>query len=59
MFHRALAVAEGAGAQYATIVMATHSLVGPGLHSQAGEAAPKCVSLSEWASGGKAAQETE
>lgn len=41
------------------IVMVTHSLVGPGLHSQAGEVAPKCVSLREWASEGKAAQETE
>ena len=35
---------KGVGEKYATIVMATRSLVGPGLHSQAGEAVPS-VSL--------------
>lgn len=39
--------------------MATRSLVGPGLHSQAGKAAPKCVSLMQRASQGKAAWETD
>ncbi|XP_025776103.1 myosin-13 [Puma concolor] len=46
---------KGAGEQYATIVMATRSLVGPGLHSQAGEVDPKCASLMEWASESKTA----
>lgn len=38
-----------------SIVMATRSLVGPGLCSQAGEVAPQCVSLVKPASEGRAA----